>query len=281
MLAKLKKAVSDAANRLDAAQQQTASRVTDAAARLDVATQQTASKVADKVADKVPQRLRRSSQPTLPAAAKSTNPGGDAGDRVKTSAAGDLIVHYQAHWRAIHAHTLAQAKERTRVDALVHKAAFVAHRRALTIDAFRSALPLVAADAMPALDALAADVAALCARVAALAAVVEHAAREQAAHTAFARASEHDLKMFQQDPPAAKRPAAPAPAAVAAVSIDDDVAVPVSSTEQSLLESFLDEPDAAPPAAVAAEQAWSDEDEPAAAQGKDDDDDDGYFGDQV
>jgi hypothetical protein len=278
MFAKLKKAVSDAASRLDAAQQQTASRVHEAATRLDAATQQTATKAqqtASKVADKVPHaltsKLRRTSQPTLP-----VSPAAQARDSVRSSAAGDLIVHYQAHWRLVHANGQLQAKQRIRVDAAVHRTAQLCVRRAHALAAYRTAVDTASRDVRPAVDVLALDVASLCARVATLAAIVALAEREQSVHSAFARASELDLETFRKHPAApSKRPAGAV--AASAASLDDAQLLDVAA--EHALESFLGT--AAP--AAPAEQEWSDEEaEPAhIATQDDDDDDDGYFGDGV
>jgi hypothetical protein len=195
-------------------------------------------------------------------------------DRVRSSAAGDLILHYQVHWRLIHGNGQLQAKQRARLDARVHRTALSCARRAHSLAAYRAALDVASRDVRPAVDVLAVDVAALCARVASIAAIVALAEREQSVHAAFARASELDLESFRKDPLVTKRPP---PAPLGAASLDDSQ--PLDAEEQRVLESFLGAPEPK-------EQEWSDEEpEPQNNDNNnndddDDDDDDAYFGDK-
>jgi hypothetical protein len=228
MFAKFKKAVEGAAQRLDVA---VAAGTANSSAAL--------SRV----------RLRRSSQPPAPSAPLSD-------DRVHSSAAGDLILHYQAQWRAIHAATVAQESERVRVDASLQRVVRDCLRRAATVDSLRKSIESVSNDLPPSLAALHHDVAALALRLAALAATVDAAEREQAIHTAFDKASQHAIEQFKLDPRAAKQ------------TVVDDAPttqpdIDVAPDDQSLLESFLGP----------AQASSADDDETAA--------DDSYFGDQV
>jgi hypothetical protein len=261
MFAKFKKAVEDAAQRLDAATS-------------------SSSQALVRAAESVPRRLRRASQPPAPTSVALND------ERVRTSAAGDLILHYQVQWRAIHAATVAQSTERVRVDASLQRVVRECNRRAASLSFLQKAVNNVAHELPSTVDSLRVDVASLADRLASLAATIAAAEKEQSIRDAFARASEHAIEQFKNDPHVI--PSRTATAVALGSAAADDEGVDIALDDQNALESFLgpdvvnDEPEQQSDqlvsnddveekvsAAVAAAPA---DDEPA-------DDDDGYFGD--
>lgn len=263
MFAKFKKAVEDAAQRLDAATS-------------------SSSQALVRAAESVPRRLRRASQPPTPVSAAI----GD--ERVRTSAAGDLILHYQVQWRAIHAATVAQSAERVRVDASLQRVVRECARRAASLSSLQKAVNSVAHELPPAVESLRVDVASLADRLASIAATIEVAEKEQSIRDAFARASEHAIEQFKNDPHVVPSRTSPANA-VSATAVDQVVDVAVD--DQNALESFLGPDEPLSPAGETDQLVPNDDDNvesaaPAPADtGADSapdtgaDNDDGYFGD--
>jgi hypothetical protein len=239
MFAKFKKAVEGAAQRLDVA-------------------------VASGTAN-----IRRASQPAVSSAAQAPKQQIAFDDRIHSSnAAGDLILHYQTQWRAIHAATVAQESERARVDNTLQRVVRDCLRRAATIDSLRKSIHNISHDLPPTLVTLQQDVATLATRLATLATTIETAEKEQTIRNAFEKASQHEIENFEREGGSQTKKLSPAIAPDAAAVALSDVVI---DHDQNDLENFL-----GPSATVAAEAAEATEAPEAAEVDAEADD---YFGD--